>query len=149
MHYLPECQRHPPPPSPTSPHESTLPPNFDMGMGYDIYEVLHEVHAIKPRFHHFNVETLRLRFFRISREPRTSKCHVTRALASGLRFEVHVCTARQRSRGKWSTARFFCPLKQHNGPTFERKYNLLELFCLLIIEFYFRKVILKTFSQLK
>ena len=47
---------------------------------------------------------LRLRFFSISREPRTSRSHVTRTLPSGLRFEVHVCTAG--SRGKWSTARF-------------------------------------------
>ena len=40
------------------------------------------------------IETLRLRFFDISREPRTSKSHVIRALPSGLRFEVHDCTAR-------------------------------------------------------
>ena len=46
------------------------------------------------------LETLRLRFFGISREPRTSRSHVTRALPSGLRFEVHVCTSRPRSRGK-------------------------------------------------
>ena len=32
----------------------------------------------------------------------------------------------------------FCILKHHN-PTFEKKYDLLELFCLLIIEFYFKK----------
>ena len=49
---------------------------------------------------------LRLRFFSISREPRASRSHVTRTLPSGLRFEVHVCTAGPRSRGKWSTARF-------------------------------------------
>ena len=48
------------------------------------------------------------------------------ALPSGLRFVVYVCRARQR------------PLKHHN-PMFEKKYNLLELFCLLIIEFYFKK----------
>ena len=55
------------------------------------------------------IETLRLRFFVISREPRTSRSHVSRALPSGSRFEVHVCTARPRSRGKWFTARFFAP----------------------------------------
>ena len=42
-------------------------------------------------------ETLRSRFFGISREPRTSRSHVTSALPLGLRFEVHVCTARPRS----------------------------------------------------
>ena len=55
--------------------------------------------------------TLKLRFFPISREPRTSRSHLTRALPLGLRFEAHVCTARQRSKGKWSTARFFLPPK--------------------------------------
>ena len=57
-----------------------------MGMAYDMHEVLHEVHIIKPRFHHFKDETLRLRVFRISREPQASRSHVTRALPSGLRF---------------------------------------------------------------
>ena len=84
------------------------------------------------------IESLRLRVFNISREPRTSISHVTRALPSGLRFEVYVCAARPRSRGKWFTARFFCTPRQHN-PTFEKKYNFLELFCLLVIEFYFKK----------
>ena len=32
----------------------------------------------------------------------------------------------------------FCFLKHHN-PTFKKKYDLLELFSLLIIEFYFKK----------
>ena len=33
----------------------------------------------------------------------------------------------------------FCTLKDHN-PSFEKKYDLIiELFCLLIIEFYFKK----------
>ena len=83
------------------------------------------------------LETLRLRFFLgISLEPRTSRSHVTRALPSGLRFEVHVCTARPRSRDQMFTARFFCTLKHHN-PTFEKKYNFLELFCIVIIEFSF------------
>ena len=31
-----------------------------------------------------------------------------------------------------------CTLKHHN-PMFDRKYDFLELFCLLIIEFYFSK----------
>ena len=53
------------------------------------------------------LERLRSRFFGISREPRTSRSHVTTALASGLQFEVHVFTARPRSRGKWLTAWFF------------------------------------------
>ena len=35
------------------------------------------------------LETVRLRFFDISREPRTSRSHVTRAFPSGLRFKVH------------------------------------------------------------
>ena len=46
------------------------------------------------------IERLRSRLFGISREPRTSRSHVTTALASGLQFEVHVFTARPRSRGK-------------------------------------------------
>ena len=46
------------------------------------------------------LERLRSRLFGISREPRTSRSHVTTALASGLQFEVHVFTARPRSRGK-------------------------------------------------
>ena len=46
---------------------------------------LNECHVINPI-----IETLRLRFFCISREPRTSRNHVTSALASGLQFEVHV-----------------------------------------------------------
>ena len=45
-------------------------------------------------------ETLRSRLFGNPREPRTSGSHVTTALASGLQFEVHVFTARPRSRGK-------------------------------------------------
>ena len=77
------------------------------------------------------LETLRLKFFGISRKLRTSRSHMTKALLSGLWFEVHVCMARPSSRGtsKWFTARFFCTLKHHN-PKFERKYDYLELFCL-------------------
>ena len=88
------------------------------------------------------IETIRLRFFGISCESRRSRSHATRFLPSGLRFEVHVCTGRPRSRGK------VCTLK-HRNPTFEKKYDFLELFCLLIIEFYFQNVILKTISRLK
>ena len=54
-----------------------------------------------------SLETLRPRFFGISREPQTSRSHVTSVLLSGLQFEVHVCTARSRSRSKWFTTRFF------------------------------------------
>ena len=46
------------------------------------------------------LETLRSRLFGISREPRTSRSHVTTGLASGLQFEVRVFMARPRSRGK-------------------------------------------------
>ena len=53
---------------------------------------------------------------------------------SGLRFEVHVCTARPRSRGKWFNARFFCILKNHNT-MFERTYD----FFVLVINFCFIK----------
>ena len=53
------------------------------------------------------METFRLRFVGIFRDPRTSRSHVTWAYPSGSRFEVHVGTARPRSRGKWFTARFF------------------------------------------
>ena len=42
----------------------------------------------------------RVWFSGITREPQTSRSHVTRALPSGLRFEVHVCTAGPHSRGK-------------------------------------------------
>ena len=57
----------------------------------------------------FVIETLTLRYFGISREPRTSRSHVSKALSSGLRFQVHVCTARPRSRSKWFIARFLHP----------------------------------------
>ena len=57
------------------------------------------------------IETIRLRFFGVSCESRRSRSHVTRPLPSGFRFEVHVCTGRPRSRGK------FCTLKHHNPKT--------------------------------
>ena len=82
------------------------------------------------------IETLTSRFLGISRKPRTSRIHVTKALPSGLRFEVHVWTAEPRSKDKWFTARFFCILK-HKNHTFERKYYFLELFRLLIVELFF------------
>ena len=57
-------------------------------------------------------KSYRLWFSRITREPRgTSRSHVTRALPSGLQFEVHACTAEPRSRGKWLTEKFFAPQK--------------------------------------
>ena len=56
---------------------------------------------------------------------------MTRALPSGLLFDVHVCTARPRSRGDLPQG--FCTPRHHN-PTFERKFDFLELFRLLIIE---------------
>ena len=55
------------------------------------------------------IENLRLRFYGISHESRTSGSHVTKVLPSGLRFEVHFCSARPRCRGKWFTARFLYP----------------------------------------
>ena len=57
----------------------------------------------------FSLETLRLRRSSSSCEPRTSTSHVTSALPSGLRFEVHVCTTGPCSRGQWFTASFFAP----------------------------------------
>ena len=96
----------------------------------------------------FVTETLKLGFFGISSEPLTSRSHVTRALPSGLRFEVHVCTARPRSRGKWFTTRFLHP-KTSQTYVWEQIW-LFRLFCMMIVEFYLKKnVILKTISQLK
>lgn len=46
------------------------------------------------------LETLRSKFFGISREQQISRSHVTSALPSGVWFEVHLCTARSCSRGK-------------------------------------------------
>ena len=80
-----------------------------------------------PRHNKEAIGNLNIEVFRHFREPRTSRRHVTRALPSGLRFEVHVCTARPRFRSEWFTARFFCTLKHHN-PTFEKKYEFLEFF---------------------
>ena len=83
--------------------------------------------------HYFTLETLRLRFFGISRQPRTSRSHVTRALPSGSR--LYGWTTLQRH---VINRKVFCSLKHHNL-TFENKYDFLELFCLLIIEFYFKR----------
>ena len=47
-----------------------------------------------------SIETFRSRFFGISREPQTPRSDVTRALPSGLSFEVHVGMSRPCSRGK-------------------------------------------------
>ena len=68
-----------------------------------------------------------MKFSAFFHEVQTSRSHVTRALPSGLRFEFHVCTARLVS-----------DLLQGN-PTFETKFDFLQLFCLLIIKFYFSK----------
>ena len=77
----------------------------------------------------FVIETLKLRFFGISREPRTSKRHVTGALPSSLRFEVHVCMARPRSREEIRLFR-----------------TLLLNDCRILFQ---KNVILNTISQLK
>ena len=83
------------------------------------------------------LQTLRLRFFGISRELRTSRSHVTRACRQvcGLRFTFvplnHAPEVSDLPQG-------FCTSRHHN-PTFEKKYDFLELFCLLIIQFYFKK----------
>ena len=47
-----------------------------------------------------SIETLRSRFFGISHELQMPRSNVTSALPSGLPFEVHVCMARPRCRGK-------------------------------------------------
>ena len=84
------------------------------------------------------IETLTLRFFGISRETWTSRSHVTRALPSSLRFKVHVCTARPRSRGKWFTVRFFAP-----------SHVWEEIRLLWLSNSISKHIILKTISQLK
>ena len=56
-----------------------------------------------------SIETFRSRFFGISREPQTPRSDVTRALPSGLSFEVHVGMSRPCSRGKGFTAGFSPP----------------------------------------
>ena len=55
------------------------------------------------------IESLRLRCFGLSREPRTSRSHVIRSLQAGLRFEVHVCAARPRfsCEGWFPVSRYF------------------------------------------
>ena len=84
-----------------------------------------------------SLETLRLRFFGISRELRASRSHVTRPCRQvcGLRLNLkrldHAPEVSDLPQG-------FFTLKPHN-PTIKKKNHLLELFCLLIIEFYFKK----------
>ena len=68
-------------------------------------EVAKQVARFCRRFYH----SLRSRFFGISSKPRTSRGLVTKGLLLGLRFEVHFCMARPRSRGKWFTARVSAP----------------------------------------
>ena len=69
------------------------------------------IHKLTPTYRDLKIEVFR--YF-----PRTANVKTTRALPSGLLFEVHVCTARPRSRGKRFSAReVFCTLK-HPNPTF-------------------------------
>ena len=84
------------------------------------------------------LETLRLRCFGISCEPRTSRSHVTRALPCDMRFEVHVCTARPRSRGETSQSHVW------------EEIRLFRTLSLIDYRIQFQKnLILKTISQLK
>ena len=72
------------------------------------------------------VKRLRMRFFSISREPRTSRSHVTSALARGLQFEftfeVHFLAVSDLPQGY-----FFFSLKHHNA-TFERNTTFKNYF---------------------
>ena len=65
----------------------------------------------------FDVTSSLIRHFKIevSRQPQTSKCHVTSRLPSGLPFAVHVSTSGDLSCGKWFTAEFFCDLIIENS----------------------------------
>ena len=103
--------------------------------GKKIHFFFHKITGPVSQFWIF-VRDLKIAVFR--HFPRTSRSHVTKTLLWDLPFNVHVCTARTRPRGKWFTARFSCNLK-HDNPTFEKKYDFLELFCLLIIQFCFKK----------
>ena len=60
---------------------------------------------------------LSIRHFKIevSRQPQTSKCHVTSRLPSGLPFAVQVSTSGDLSCGKWFPAEFFCDLIIENS----------------------------------
>ena len=71
--------------------------------------VLQEIAKQVVRFCCPFYRSLRLRFFGISSKPPTSRGLVTKALPSGLRFEVRFCMARPLSRGNWFTARVFAP----------------------------------------
>ena len=96
------------------------------------------------------LERLRSRFFCISRELRTSRSHVTSALAWGLQFEVDVCTSRPISRGKWFTA-----LQGFFHPKTSQSYVWEEILLLKTISLvscgilFHENLILKTISQLK
>ena len=95
------------------------------------------------------IETLRSRFLGISHKPRTSGSHVTKALPSGVRFEVHVCTAEPRTRGKWFTVRFFLHLKTSESHVWEEilLFRTISLINYRIL--FYRNVIFKTISRLK
>ena len=77
------------------------------------------------------MENLKSKFFGTFREPRMLRSHVTSALPSvcGLRFTfVRLDHAPEVS----DLPQGFCTLKHHN-PTFENKYDFVELFYLLIM----------------
>ena len=78
---------------------------------------------------------LKIEVFGISREPRTSRSHVTRASPSGLRFE----RLGPRSRGNWFTARFFLHPKTSQSHVWEDIQLFRTLFCLSINEFCIKK----------
>ena len=83
-----------------------------------------------------NIKTLRSRFFRYF--PETTNAKKSRdQCVSFLQFEVHVCTTRPRSRGKWLTARFFACTITHRIPHVGEEILLLKLFRLSTIEFFF------------
>ena len=77
-----------------------------------------------------------------------ARSHVTSALPLGLRFEVHVCTARPRSRGTWFAERFWHP-KNSQSDVWEE----IVLFRTLLLNnyriLYQKEVILKKLFQLK
>ena len=92
---------------------------------------------------------IKIEVFSISREPRTSRSHVTSALAWGLQFEFHVCTSRPLSCGKSFTARFFFHSKTSKSH-FWAEILLLKTISPISYGIVFHgNLILKTISQLK
>ena len=92
------------------------------------------------------IETLRLRFFGSDR--RTSRNHVTSALAPGLQFEVHVCTTRPRCRSDLPQG-FLHP--KTSQPHVWEKILLVKIISLINYRILFHRnvIIVKTISQLK